>query len=177
MPKVSAMTEATTLDGTEEALIIQSSTSKRAGIDTMFSSSNSKWQGWVLPYSSGWVGTAGQPLTSTSWDGDAYSTTSKTQIDLSTVFGVPAGIKAILVRIAARDSGSAASSSHYYGLSPNNTADIVALDVSSRGLPNDYWTGEYGIVPCNASGDVYYQCAATGASTLDVIVQIWGYLL
>lgn len=44
------------------------------------------------------------PLTSTSWDGDARSTTAKTKIDLSAVFGVPAGAKGILVRLVARDS-------------------------------------------------------------------------
>ncbi|MDD4465707.1 MAG: hypothetical protein PHY25_03390, partial [Dehalococcoidales bacterium] len=49
------------------------------------------------------------PLTSTSWDGDAFSTTSKTLIDLSTVFGAPAGIKAVLCNVAIKDSASAAN--------------------------------------------------------------------
>jgi len=47
------------------------------------------------------------PLTSTAWDGNAYSTTAKTLIDLSAVFGAPAGIKAILAFVVVRDSGSA----------------------------------------------------------------------
>ena len=33
------------------------------------------------------------PKTSTSWDGDARSTTSATKIDTSTVFGIPDGVK------------------------------------------------------------------------------------
>ena len=40
------------------------------------------------------------PLTSTAWDEDSYSTTAKTLIDLSEVFGVPAGVKAVMVKIS-----------------------------------------------------------------------------
>ena len=62
------------------------------------------------------------PKTSDSWDGDARSTTAKTLIDLSAVFGVPAGVKAVLVGVSMRDSGSAASTGGcYLILSPVNT--------------------------------------------------------
>ena len=47
------------------------------------------------------------PLTSTSWDGDSFSTTAKTLIDLSAVFGVPANVKAIYARVFVNDSASA----------------------------------------------------------------------
>ena len=116
------------------------------------------------------------PLTSTSWDGDAYSTTAKTKIDLSVVFGVPAGVKAVLVRMVARDSWS---SSGYcqIGLSPNNTADSVALQAYLQGVANDVYVTTSGIVPCDVNGDVYYQVTASGAGTLDVVIQIWGYWL
>jgi len=53
---------------------------------------------WIYANMPEWVangGTALTPLTSTAWDGgDAFSTTAKTLIDLSAVFGVPAGVKA-----------------------------------------------------------------------------------
>ncbi len=117
------------------------------------------------------------PLTSTSWDGDSFSTTAKTKIDLSDVFGAPAGIKAILAYIYVRDSGSATDNGIYFGLSPNDTDHQVALACASRGLPNDYVSFAQGIVPCDANGDVYYQCIATGSNTLDVWLQIWGYWL
>ena len=61
------------------------------------------------------------PLTSTSWDGDAYSTTAKTKVDLSAVFSVPAGARAVLAHIEVNDSGSAGTDC-YLILSPNNTA-------------------------------------------------------
>lgn len=116
------------------------------------------------------------PLTSTAWDGDAFSTTAKTKIDLSVVFGVPAGVKAVLVRMVARDSGS---SSGYcqIGLSPNNTADSVALQAYLQDVANDVYVTTSGIVPCDVNGDVYYQVTASGAGTLDVVIQIWGYWL
>jgi hypothetical protein len=164
--KISALAEAGTATGTDQMPLVQAGETKRVSVDTLFSPDNAAWQGWTM-------NTA--PLTSTSWDGDAYSTKAKTLIDLSVVFGVPAGIKAILVRLAARDSGSAAGTPYLY-LAPNNSAGVVALGVKLGGAPNDVWWDEYGICPCDANGDVYYECAATGAGTLDLLIQIWGYL-
>lgn len=116
------------------------------------------------------------PLVSTAWDGDAYSTTGKTLIDLSVVFsGVPAGVKAVAVRLSARDSASAATSNIFVGLSNNNTSLSFALAVSPRGLPNSYYAEQDGIVPCNANGDIYYQVQASGASTMDIILTVIGW--
>ena len=116
------------------------------------------------------------PLTSTAWDGDARSTTAKTLIDLSTVFGVPAGAKAILVRMIARDSGSSAGYCQL-ALSPNSTANSVAAQCYLEGVKNDVYVSANGIVPCNANGDVYYQITASGTGTLDAIIEICGYWL
>jgi len=116
------------------------------------------------------------PLTSTSWDGDSYSTTAKTLIDLSEVFGVPAGVKAVMVRVAARDSGSSAGYCQL-GLSPNSTAGSVAVQAYLQGVANDVYVSVNGIVPCDGNGDVYYQIAASGTGTLDAIIEIWGYWL
>ena len=114
------------------------------------------------------------PLTSVNWDGDAYSTTAKTVIDLSVIFGAPAGIKAALFYFTVRDSGSAATDT-YLILAPNNTANegmtvnpLVIADRANRGCI---------VVPCDANGDVYYQIVASGAATFDVWLQIFGYLL
>ena len=115
------------------------------------------------------------PLTSTSWDGDAFSTTAKTKIDLSAVFGAPAGIKAIAVRLVCRDSGSSGTSSATVRISATDTADEGAVVTRCGGLPNDYYADNSGVCPCNADGDIYYQTQASGSGTLDVIMQIWGY--
>jgi hypothetical protein len=116
------------------------------------------------------------PLTSTDWDWDPHSTTVKTPIDLSAIFSAPAGIKAILVLLAANDSGSAANFA-WLGVSPNDTAGSVAVLCSTQGVANDGIASNSGVCPCNTDGDIYYQIAASGASTLDAYMQIWGYAI
>ncbi len=115
------------------------------------------------------------PLTSTSWDGDAFGTVSKTLIDLSAVFGVPAGVKAVLVECAVRDSASSGVTS-FQGviLGPTNSANL-GRDFACNAMPNDSFARAQGIIPCDANGDVYYQTAASGSGTLDVSLEIWGY--
>lgn len=116
------------------------------------------------------------PLTSTAWDGDSFSTTGKTLIDLSSVFGAPAGIKAVLLEVRARDSASS-SSNCYIGFSQNDTANSWALVNKPYDQANDTYRHVQGIVPCDANGDIYYQTFATGSGTLDVFIYIWGYWL
>ena len=114
------------------------------------------------------------PKTSDSWDGDSFSTTAKTKIDLSEVFGVPAGIKAVLVWVAVRDSASQTTDC-YFRLSP------VSTGVAGIGANCDYVNDRFGrhtfVVPCDANGDIYYQIEASGSGTMDVFLQIWGYWL
>lgn len=110
---------------------------------------------------------------STSWDGDPYSTTAKTLIDLSAVFGVPAGARAILALVSVRDSGSSGAECALI-LGPTADADKgVYIDCS--GLADDSWERNMVIVPCNSDGDIYYQAIASGAGTLDVYINIWGW--
>lgn len=113
-------------------------------------------------------------LSSTDWDGDARSTTAKTLIDLSAVFGVPANAKAVLVHLAARDSGSAGTPTRVL-LSPENADGIGALFARMEGLANDSLADDTGIVPCDTNGDIYYQVVASGSGTMDVWLYIWGY--
>ena len=114
------------------------------------------------------------PLTSTSWDGDAYSTTAKTKIDLSAVFGVPAGVRGVLCYVAVQDSAAAGAGGTYMlRLAPNATAGQgLAVNCIST---NDSLNRGCLLVPCDANGDIYYQIVASGASTLDAILEIWGY--
>jgi hypothetical protein len=114
-------------------------------------------------------------LTSTSWDGDSFSTTAKTKIDLSAVFGVPAGVKAVLVKVALRDSGSAAASC-VFQLSGISSGTKYSLTAQASPI-NDRYAYFNGIVPCDANGDVYYQINASGSATMDVYLEIWGYWL
>jgi len=115
------------------------------------------------------------PLTSTDWDGDARSTTAKTLIDLSTVFGVPANVKAIDVRAIVNDSGSAATDC-YLILGPTDV-NFRGKAWRPEGRANDKHEDHSDIVPCDGNGDIYYQIAATGVGTFDVFIEIWGYAL
>ena len=114
------------------------------------------------------------PLTSTSWDGDSFSTTAKTLIDLSTVFGAPAGIKAVKVYVGVRDSDSAGTDT-YLVLGPTDT-DGLGIPFSPLTV-NDRWYRGGDDIPCDSNGDIYYQIGASGVGTFDVILQIWGYYI
>lgn len=113
-------------------------------------------------------------LTSRSFDGDLFSTTAKTLIDLSAEFGAPPNIKAVMVRAATTDTASATTLC-YLGLSPNDTAGEFSLVSKPYGRPNGDIEHENGIVPCNTDGDIYYQTVASGVGTLGVRIQIHGY--
>src|SRR3990167_2891711 len=134
---------------------------------------------WIFGIIHPWVYLA-TPLTSTDWDGDARSTTAKTLIDLSAVFaGIPAGVKAVLVGVTLRDSGSAASTGGcFLILSPNSTANSGKAFRCS-GLANDANGGGGDVIPCDSNGDIYYQTNASGgaSATLDVWLELWGWAL
>lgn len=132
---------------------------------------------WIYPSMPEWVtngGTANAPLTSTSWDGDAHSTEAKTLLDLSAVFGVPAGVKAVDVYVSVLDSASSTSDT-YIILSSNDTSGsgkrAWPQPVNSR-------AGRFSfVVPCNADGDIYTQIVASGAGTFLATIQIMGYYI
>jgi hypothetical protein len=81
----------------------------------------------------------------------------------------------VYVRLYVRDSGSAAASNLYFGLSPNDTDASLTLAPRPNHITNDDVLEAAGVVPCNADGDIYYQCVASGAGTMDVWIEIWGY--
>ena len=115
------------------------------------------------------------PKTSTSWDGDAKSTTYITKMDLSSVFGLPDNIKAVAIRLACNDSDSAASKHLYIGVFPSSEEAASAVVARPSGLPNDYYAEAFGICPCDSNGDIYYQILASGTDTMDCWMEIYGY--
>ena len=141
----------------------------RREIEKIFYGMKAVMQGWFPTWHYLQV-----PLTSTSWDGDSYSTTAKTLIDLSAVFGVPAGVKAVLLFVWVRDSGSATNDT-YLILGPTNS-NLVGMAIDPHAV-NDRIRRATIIVPCDANGDIYYQIGASGAGTFDVFIQIWGYYI
>ena len=114
------------------------------------------------------------PKTSTSWDGDAYSTTSATKIDTSAVFDIPDGVKALIVRVLARDSATFPNTSIYFQIGPASSANN---QIRLYPVGGDIIATVTGICNCDANGDIYYSLASSGTGTMDCWIEIWGYWL
>lgn len=115
------------------------------------------------------------PLVSTSWDGDSYSSTAKTLIDLSEVFaGVPDWIRAVLMEVSIRDSGSSGAGDYYLVMGPTNTA-AEGMWFDCNGIADDEWERGMLIVPCDEDGNVYYEVNTSGALTMEVYLRVWGW--
>ena len=114
------------------------------------------------------------PLTSTNWDGDAKSDAGPTKLDMSAVFtGYPnMAVKAVLLRVAARDSASIGTPGLYFSVGPSATY-YYALQANPPGA--DVLSSNTGICPCDANGDIYYKISASGSGTCDCWLEVWGY--
>ena len=107
------------------------------------------------------------PLTSTSWDGETKGLGDRATVDLSAVFGVPSGVKAVLMSIQTQ----ADTANNYIRFGPNSGNDFA---LTCRTQVNSQIMHASGIVPCDANGDVY--CYTSG-TVEGVWVWIWGYWL
>ena len=116
------------------------------------------------------------PLTSTAWDGDAHSSESPTKLDMSSVFaGYPTtAVKAVLLRIASRDSAAVGTTGLEFSVGPAAGFPRVHRTIPVGG---DVIASSLAIVPCDAAGDIYYYIAASGTNTLDAWIEVWGYWL
>ena len=108
------------------------------------------------------------PKTSTSWDGDTKTTSDRAIVDLSTVFGVPAGIKAVLMSIQTQ----ADAVDEYIRFGPNSTYNYA---LTCRTPVAGQIAHATGVVPCDSSGDIY--CFTSLTDVENVYVWIWGYWL
>jgi len=107
------------------------------------------------------------PLTSTAWDGDDKGTGDRAIVDLSAVFGVPAGVKAVMMTIQTQ----ANAANDYIRFGPNSTYNYALI---CRTAVAGQLAHASGIVPCDANGDIY--CYTSG-TVEEVFVWIWGYWL
>ena len=108
------------------------------------------------------------PKTSTSWDGDTKTTSDRAIVDLSTVFGVPAGIKAVLMSIQTQ----ADAVNEYIRFGPNSTYNYA---LTCRTPVAGQIAHATGVVPCDSNGDIY--CFTSSTDVENVYVYIWGYWL
>ncbi len=115
------------------------------------------------------------PLTSTSWDGDLFASGNNTLIDMSAVFGAPAGVKAYLFSITVRDT-SATDTNDCYIAFCNSAGGSPYISVRAAAEPSKYLSGTI-IVPCNSDGDVYYKVNAGSGSSFMVFMNVSGYYI
>jgi collagen type VII alpha len=114
------------------------------------------------------------PLSAGSWSGGSYSTTAATLLDLSTVFGVPAGVKGINVRLAARDSAAVGTTGLSVSIGPSAT---YYYNVSVPVIGGNVVNSNTSPCSCDDNGDIYYRIVASGVGTMDIWLEIWGYWL
>lgn len=108
-------------------------------------------------------------LTSTSWDGDAKGNTGGQLIDLSVYFGVPAGVKAINVRILGKANNAGPTDGHYFFLGPSATYDAYG----GVYVWGNVYMSTTAVISCDGNGDVYYTLSSS--ATCYCILRILGY--
>jgi hypothetical protein len=87
-------------------------------------------------------------------------------IDLSAVFGVPAGVKGVEIRISASDSAADAFGSL-------QSADGEQVSTIARTQTANQYNDGSGSAPCDANGDVCFRCNLSPA----IFLQIHGYAI
>ena len=115
-------------------------------------------------------------LSSTSWDGDAHSTETATLIDMSAVFGTPANIDALLLRVVVRDSASSGLVSSLR-MRLDNAAPDATSQVFRTHPVDDAQVDAMATIPTDANGDIYYDIVASGTNTFDAWIIVHGYHL
>lgn len=121
-------------------------------------------------YTYGYFGSASY-YSSTAWDGDSKGNTGGTKIDLSAVFGLPAGVKAINARIIGKANNAGPTDAHYFFCGPSATYDAH----SGVYVWGNVYMSETGIVSCDGNGDIYYTISST--ATCYCIIRILGYFI
>lgn len=92
-----------------------------------------------------------QYFSSTDWDGDAKDVGDIGAIDLSTVFGLPAGVKAISVQMTIRDETVGV-----YATLSKDANNSYRQGVKAHTQVADAYIDVCGIVPCDSDGSVYF---------------------
>lgn len=109
------------------------------------------------------------PATSTAFDGDLYDVDNdEVTVDTSASFGIPAGVKAVLIGVSARcpTIGKA------FRIGPSSL-NFYAMELHSQVASG--WIDAHGIAPCNADGDIYIQTDAEHGAEFEIWMEISGY--
>lgn len=114
------------------------------------------------------------PVTNVAWNNHSYGTVAAAVLDLSSLFGIPAGVKAVNIQIRCNDSATWGTNDLYVAAGPSTTY-FYQMTVPAFG--GDIVSDQTGIVNCNANGDIAVRIKASGTGTMDVTIRIWGYYI
>jgi len=108
-------------------------------------------------------------VTHSSWDGDTKDIAHSVLFDLSaSPWNLPAGIRAVLARLVIQDN--ATGDARYVAIGPSSSYQTLVARVLTQDMLNEF----YGVVPCDANGDLYIK---VGGDNIDkVYLFIYGYL-
>lgn len=107
------------------------------------------------------------PLTSTNWAGGSKTSADNGTINLNSEFGVPAGVKAVLLGMQI----IGATAGHFFRVGPSSTYNYA---IYARMQVANVWNTAYGICPCDSSGNIY---AYVSGTISQAYIWIWGYWL
>ena len=88
----------------------------------------------------------------TDWFDETKGTADNEQIDLSTDFGIPANVRAVMVRMDIIDPTITAVK-----LKTTSSDSTSMLAYTGYGNSHDEWISLQGIVPCDSNGDIYIE--------------------
>ena len=106
------------------------------------------------------------PKTGSAWSNATKTTADRAIVDLSAAFGVPAGIKAVLMSV--QTQASAANAYIRYGPTATYNYALVCRTGVANAIEH-----AYGIIPCDENGDIYCYPSTTIAGVY-VYVRVLG---
>lgn len=111
----------------------------------------------------------GNELTNAGWEARSGGF-GPTTVDLSATFGVPAGVRAVCVRIITRSSATHPAIINYMTVGPTTTYYGC---VSTYSIGSNWYNSCSGWTDCDSNGDIAVRISAEGTQTS--YLRIWGY--
>jgi len=107
------------------------------------------------------------PATNADWDGDDKTSANRGVMDLSELYGIPAGVKAVNVFMLSYSTVAGRQ------CLLSTTSDLATLQLVQRHRTANLGYPHTAIVNCDANGDIYYWCDLNATFSTDI--RILGY--
>lgn len=129
-------------------------------------------------YLSNFISTGSGRIQGANWSGCAVANNaSATKIDMSSVFpGYPnAPVKAVLVRVVGKDSGTFGTNSNvYWGVGPSSSEWYSVIVYPPGG---NFSAANTSLCTCDANGDIYYKVNGSTSGAMTCWLEVWGWII